>query len=346
MEFQVLPSQSHELLVVGHDETFHACIAVHSTKLGPALGGIRMKYYETPEDMVIDAMKLSEGMSYKNAVAGLPFGGGKSTINAIAWTKEVAAKYAQLLNHVNEELGVDYMGAPDMNTDNNCMKDIQDAGGRYCFWDSNGGDCSGATALGVFRGLQALSTFLGKSGKDFTVNIEGLGKVGGALVRHCIAEGWDVCVSDINTEFAQGLAAYYSVAYSPPEDIKYLEGVYCPCAVGGTVDKDFVENSEAYAVCGAANNQLVKLDIGMLLASRNKLYVPDFVANSGGVIAVGVALEDGTDDGFSLDNAKTVERVDFIRQQASAILLAQTTQVETRNAQLLAMKVAEDMINA
>lgn len=344
MKFEVLPSESHELIVVGHDDDFQACIAVHSTKLGPALGGIRMRYYQTPQDMVLDAMKLSEGMTYKNAVAGLSKGGGKSTINASVWTKDIAEKYAQLLNYVNDELGVSYTGAPDMNTNNDCMKDIIDAGGRNCFWEPNGGDCSHSTALGVFRGLQAISSFVGVTGKDYTVNIEGLGKVGKEVLRLCTEEGWDVCVTDLDKVYATGMAGQYGAAYAAPEDLKYLDGVYCPCAVGGTVDKDFVENSDARAVCGGANNQLASLDIGMHLAARNKLYIPDFVANSGGIISVAVAIDMGTDEGFGLDNAHTKERVDFIRGQASALLLAQTTQVETRNAQLIATKVAQDMV--
>jgi len=344
MKFEVLESPSHELVVLGHDDSFQACIAIHSTKLGPALGGIRMKYYEDPTGMVTDALKLSEGMTYKNAVAGLPFGGGKSTILASHWTKEVAAKYATLLNYVNEELGVSYIGAPDMNTNNECMKDIQEAGSVYCFYDEGGGDCSDSTAMGVFQSIQAISTFVGVTGKDFTVNIEGLGKVGTGVLKLCAEEGWDVCVSDINTDHARALAGYYETAFSPPEDIKYLDGVYCPCALGETVNKDFVENSLARAVCGAANNQLTSIDVGMLLASRNKLLIPDFVANSGGVIAIGVALEQGASSGFGLANSNTKERVSFIRKQASSLLLAQTTQVETRNAQLLAMSVAQGIL--
>lgn len=345
MKYEVLETKTHELVVIAHDEEFSACIAIHNTNLGPALGGIRMKYYPSAQDMVVDAMKLSEGMSYKNAVAGLPFGGGKSTINASHWTQEIAEKFAKFLVYVNKELGVAYIGAPDMNTNNDCMKDILDAGGIYCSYDTNGGDCSNATAYGVYQSLKALEAFIGKTGKDFTVNIEGIGKVGHRLIQLCVEEGWDVCITDIDKDRAMAVAGLYEVAYAAPEDLKYLDGVYCPCAIGGTVDKDFVENSEAYAVCGAANNQLSKLEIGMLLAARNKLYVPDFVANAGGVIAVGVSVIDSHDvPVFGLDDPHVKERVEFIRKQASAILMAQTTQVETRNAQLLAMKVAQDIL--
>jgi len=344
MEFKTFESETHELIVVGSDESFNACIAVHSTKLGPALGGIRLQYYETNSDMVGDALRLSESMSYKNAAAGLPYGGGKSTINAAMWTKEIAAKYAELINYVNQEIGVAYIGAPDMNTDNDCMKEILDAGGTNVFYEPNGGDCSLSTAYGVFQSLEAISTFVGVHGKDFTVNIEGLGKVGKEVLRLCSEKGWDVCVSDIDKDYAMGLAGYYGAAYAPPEDIQFLDGVYCPCSIGGTVDKAFVEESKARAVCGSANNQLTNVDVGMLLASRNKLYIPDFIANAGGVIAVGVGVSEDGGEGFGLDNEETLQRVEFIRKQASALLLAQTTQVESRNAQLIAINVAREII--
>jgi len=342
MEIVKFNLDTHELLVVAQDETFSACIAVHSTKLGPALGGIRLRYYNTSKEMVDDALRLSEGMSYKNAIAGLPFGGGKSVINAAMWTEEIAAKYAELLNYVNNEL--EYFGAPDMNTDNNCMKDILDAGGEKVFYEPNGGDCSLATAYGVYNSLKAVAQFQNLSGKDFTVNIEGLGKVGAELLALCSESGWDVCVSDLDKEKAFAFAGLYSAGYAAPCDIKFLDGVYCPCAIGGTVDKEFVEKSLASAVCGAANNQLASLDIGMRLSARSQLYVPDFVANSGGVIAVGVALTTGVEDGFGIDNPHTEDRIDFIEKQVSSLLEAQTTMVETRNTQLIATKVAREII--
>ena len=344
MKYEILDTSTHELMVLAYDEEFQACVAIHNTVLGPALGGIRMKGYDEAVDMVADAMNLSEGMTYKNAVSGLKMGGGKTVVNASHWTSDIAEKLAGLLNYVNEELGVPYMGAPDMNTNNDCMKDIQDAGSVYCFYEPNGGDCSLSTAYGVYQSLLALSSFIGETGQDFTVNIEGLGKVGSELLRLCTEEGWDVCVTDIDKEKAMALAGFYGAAYAPPEDLKYLSGVYCPCALGKTIDKDFVENSEARAVCGAANNQLERLDIGKLMALYNKLYVPDFIANAGGVIAIAMGIENGTEEGFGLDNEHTKERVEFIRKQASAMLAAQTTQVETRNAQLIAMKIIKEML--
>ena len=336
MEFKILQSSTHELVVVAHDEDFQACVAIHSTKLGPALGGLRLRHYETPTDMVVDALNLSEGMSYKNAAAGLPFGGGKSTVNAVEWTEEISEKFNKVLRYVNLECAVGYVTAPDMNTTNDNMLDLE-----YAFYDSNGGDCSEATAYGVYQSLLAVESF---TGKPMTVNIEGIGKVGKHLIRFCKEAGWDVCIADLDFEYACGMAGYYGTAAARVEDIKYLEGVYVPCAVGGTVTPEFVEDTEAWAVCGAANNQLSKLDVGKLLASRNILYVPDFIANAGGVISVGVAINGTTAEGFGLDNPHVKERVEFIRKQASALLLAQTTQVETRNAQLLAMKVAKEII--
>jgi len=344
MEYKILELDTHELVLLAYDEDFQACVAVHSCALGPALGGIRMKVYKDSSEMVADALRLSEGMSYKNAISGLTFGGGKVAVSASHWTKDIAEKLATVLNYVNEELEVYYIGAPDMNTDNDCMKDILDAGGGYCVWDPSGGDCSVATAYGVFNSLVALSSFQGKFDKDFTVNIEGLGKVGKELLKLCSEEGWDVCVTDLDEELAFSLAGYYGAAYAKPEDLKYLEGVYSPCALGGTIDKDFVECSKANAVCGSANNQLSNIDIGTLLGLYNKLYIPDFVASAGGVIAIGVGIGEGLENGVGLDNPTTKERVTFIRKQASAMLLAQTTKMDTRNAQLIATKAAKEII--
>jgi len=347
IEYKLFDSPGHELVVVAsdNDTNFLAVIAIHNTELGPALGGIRMKAYDGPVGAVVDALRLSEGMTYKNAAAGLPFGGGKSVIVAAEWNSEVSYQFAEFLNYVNDELGVEYYGAPDMNTNNGCMFDIQESGSDKVVFNEDGGDCSESTAYGVLQSLLALQTFSNiEDASKMTVNIEGLGKVGARLAKYCKDAGFDVCVSDIDKDKALAMASYHGYAFAAPEDISYLPGVYCPCAVGETVTKEWIKDTEAFAVCGAANNQLDKIDTGKFLAINNILYIPDFIANAGGVISVGVAVENGLNSGFGLENPHVLERVEFIRSQARAILMAQTTNIETRNAQLLAIKAVQSSL--
>ena len=319
MEFKEMESPTHELVSIAYDEDYQSVIAVHSTKLGPALGGIRLKYYPNIAEQVTDALRLSEGMSYKNAVAGLNHGGGKSTICAAEWSEEIARKYAAHICYVNDELGVHYIGAPDMNTNNNCMEEIiaHSAGCEHVFYDPEENDCSISTANGVYESLLAVQMFTGKRHEEFIVNIEGLGKVGERLLALCALNKWTIRVADLDSSKAIALAGYYDVEAVDLNTIKLLDGVYCPCAIGATVDQQFLNNTQAAAVCGAANNQLQTEEMGQELIRKGILYIPDFIANAGGVIDVSHRLA-GTKD-------KIEEHVKHIRKQASALLMAQAS---------------------
>ncbi|WP_432039372.1 Leu/Phe/Val dehydrogenase [Streptomyces cucumeris] len=298
------------LLCQDRESGLKAVIAIHSTALGPALGGTRFHAYgseENPEEAaVLDALNLARGMSYKNALAGLDHGGGKAVIlgdpDEIK-TEALLLAYGRFV----ASLGGRYVTACDVGT---YVSDM-DVVSRECPWTTgrspeNGGagDSSVLTAFGVFQGMRASAqaswgapTLSGRR-----VGIAGVGKVGHHLVEHLLVDGAEVVVTDVRSEsIDQVLARHPRVQAVPDTDalIRADLDVYAPCALGGALDDDTVPVLTAKVVCGAANNQLAHPGVEKDLADRGILYAPDYVVNAGGVIQVADELH-----GFDFDRAK------------------------------------------
>lgn len=304
----------HEQVVLCHDPAsgLRAVIAIHSTALGPALGGARFYPYDSLDDAVQDALNLSRGMAYKNSLAGLDLGGGKAVIvgdPSLDKSPELLRAFGRFV----QSLGGRYVTACDVGT---FVPDMDTIAEETAYVVSRGperggsGDPSPMTALGVFQGMRAcaehvwgLPTLAGRR-----VGVAGVGKVGRHLVELLVADGASVVVTDVNR------AALDQLRGDLPQvevvaDLDALLGagldVYAPCALGGALNDDTVPLIGARIVCGAANNQLAHPEIEKLLVDRGILYAPDYLVNAGGVIQVADEL-----DGH--DPARVREKVEAI----------------------------------
>lgn len=305
----------HERLLFLQDRAsgLKAVVAIHSTALGPALGGTRFRAYAGDDEAVADVLELSRGMSYKNAVAGLDFGGGKGLIigdPARLKTKELLLAYGRFV----ESLGGLFVTGPDAGTDSS---DTEVLAG-VCRWVVSGPRAGGgaaetarATALGLFHGMRAAAyhRWGTSSLHGRVVGVAGVGKVGRPLVEHLVDAGASVVVTDVREEpVARLVERFPGVAVvDDPEALIRFDGVdvYSPCAFGGVLNDDTASAITAGLVCGAANNQLAHPGVERQLADRGVLYVPDYVVNAGGVIqAAGDLLGHSPQD-----TAEKVERV-------------------------------------
>ncbi|GGL98063.1 valine dehydrogenase [Streptomyces fumigatiscleroticus] len=271
-----------------------AVIALHSTALGPALGGTRFYPYASEAEAVADALNLARGMSYKNAMAGLGHGGGKAVIIGDPErdkTEELLLAYGRFV----ASLGGRYVTACDVGT---YVADM-DVVARECRWTTgrspeNGGagDSSVLTAFGVYQGMRASAQHLwgDPSLRERTVGIAGVGKVGHHLVEHLLKEGARVVITDVRPDAVRAITDRHpSVAVAADtEALIRAEGldIYAPCALGGALNDLTVPVLTARVVCGAANNQLAHPGVEKDLADRGILYAPDYVVNAGGVIQV------------------------------------------------------------
>ncbi|MFH9269089.1 Leu/Phe/Val dehydrogenase [Streptomyces sp. NPDC017546] len=299
----------HEQVVICQDRAtgLKAVIALHSTALGPALGGTRFYPYASEADAVADALNLSRGMSYKNALAGLDHGGGKAVIIGAPEkikSEELLLAYGRFV----ASLGGRYVTACDVGT---YVADM-DVVARECRWTTgrspeNGGagDSSVLTAFGVFQGMRASAQHLwgDPTLRGRKVGVAGVGKVGHHLVEHLLADGAEVVITDVREESLRRITdAHPEVTVAADTDaLIRTEGldVYAPCALGGALDDDTVPVLTAKVVCGAANNQLAHPGVEKDLADRSVLYAPDYVVNAGGVIQVADELH-----GFDFDRCK------------------------------------------
>ncbi|SES24089.1 valine dehydrogenase (NAD+) [Pedococcus cremeus] len=301
----------HEQVVFCHDKAtgLRAIIGIYSTALGPALGGTRFYPYASEEAALDDVLRLSKGMAYKNAVAGLELGGGKAVIigdPATDKSPELLRAYGRFVESLNGR----YVTACDVGTYVADMDVVSEttrwATGRS---EANGGagDSSVLTAYGVFQGQRACAQHLwgDPTLKGRTVGIAGVGKVGRLLTGHLVEDGATVVVTDVNEQALADLTAKYpqvEVVADAAALVRADLDVYAPCALGGALDDATVEALTAKVVCGGANNQLVDEGEGGTadrLAARGITYAPDFLVNAGGVIQVSDELH-----GFDFERAK------------------------------------------
>ena len=298
----------HEQVVFCHDEPtgLKAIIAIHSTALGPALGGTRFYPYASEADALADVLALSRGMSYKAALAGLDLGGGKAVIigdPAVVKTEALLRAYGRFVQSLDGR----YYTACDVGTFSEDMDQVA----RECDFvtgrtvaHGGAGDSSVLTAYGVFQGMRAAAeavwgapTLHGR-----TVGVAGVGKVGHHLVRHLVEDGAEVVVTDVSTAAVDRVRAEHPEVRAVASTEELVRGdldVYAPCALGGALDDETVAVLSAKVVCGAANNQLAHEGIEKMLEDRGVLYAPDYMVNAGGLIQVADELE-----GFSFDRAK------------------------------------------
>lgn len=295
---------NHEQVVFCSDaETgLKAIIAVHSTALGPACGGCRLWDYVSDEDAVVDVLRLSRGMTYKNAMAGLPLGGGKAVIIGDAKTIKSDALFRKFGQYVHSLSGR-YISAEDVNI---TTKDISIVGEETPFvagLDGKSGNPGPFTALGTYRGIKAAARH--KFGSDnlagLTVAVQGLGSVGFYLCEHLHKEGVKLVVTDINPAAVDRAVTQFGATAVGLNDIYSVDcDIYAPCALGATINDDTIAQLKCKVVAGCANNQLKEARHGEALRQRGILYAPDYVINAGGIINVSLELRE---QGYDADES-------------------------------------------
>lgn len=311
----------HESLHFFSDKAtgLHAIIAIHSTTLGPAAGGCRRWMYASNTDALTDALRLSRGMTYKNAVAELPFGGGKAVIlgsNAAPKSPELFRAFGRAV----ASLGGRYITAEDVGVSVDDMRQAQQetefVSGLPQSNDDAGGDPSPWTAVGVFLGIQAAvkSRLNVDSCEGLTVAVQGVGHVGGNLCRLLHEAGAKLLVADVNRDNLKIVGDALPVKVIAPSEILYADvDVIAPCALGNVLSSATIPRIKASVIAGAANNQLSTEADGARLMNRDILYAPDYVINAGGIISVSHEyLGKSSQDQVRNDVAKIPKRLERI----------------------------------
>ena len=289
-----------EISVDGYEEVLHgidketgldAYIAVHNTKLGPALGGCRYYPYKTSDEQLNDTLRLAKGMTYKNALAGLDLGGGKATINALPEkSPELWQAFAGLVNNLYGK----YRTSGDIGTTIQDLKEIKKHTDFVCGQDALE-DSGVATAYALYKSIQSLSKFLYgiDSLKGKTIAIQGLGKVGKRLIEFCSKEDVKFIVTDIDKSRLKKQPEdptyhpYIDISYVEPNEIYEVEcDIFSPCAIGGILNDKTIPKLRCKGIAGSANNQLETDEHAEYLREKNIYYVPDYLASCGGVIIV------------------------------------------------------------
>jgi leucine dehydrogenase len=289
--FDTLARLGHEQVVLCHDKStgYRGIIAIHDTTLGPALGGTRFWNYASDDEAITDALRLARGMTYKNAVAGLNLGGGKSVIigdNRTANREMIFRAHGRFV----ESLGGRYVTAEDVGTGTTDMDYVHMETEYVAGLANRSGDPSPVTAHGVFRAIEASAKWRWNSSSlaGKTVVVQGLGNVGNYLCKELHAAGAKLIVTDIRPEKVRhAVKEYGAEATSDTEVYSRKADIFAPCALGAILNDATIPQLTVEIVCGGANNQLLEAKKhGEALEKRNILYAPDFVANAGGVINV------------------------------------------------------------
>ena len=265
-----------------------AIVAIHNLCRGPALGGTRCLAYPSEAHAMEDAMRLAQGMSYKSAFADLPYGGGKAVLirpDKITNIEAYFESYGEFINTLNGR----FITAVDVGTRVEDMDIIARKTEYVVSTSTSHGDPSQDTAKGVLRGiLAAVKVRLERDSLEgLTIAIQGVGKVGYYLARLLSQQDVNLLVSDINPEAAQRCADEFNATVVEPDKIIGIPcDIFSPCALGGSINSDAINQIKASIICGAANNQLAREEYADRLFKMNVFYVPDYVANVGGLIHV------------------------------------------------------------
>jgi len=283
----------NDISIRGYDRVVHATnevtkldcvIVIHNTKLGPALGGVRSWNYNNFEEQKTDALRLAEAMTLKNSLCGINFGGGKATLNLrdIKKTPELYQSYAEAV----EALKGDYLTAGDVNT---FKEDLIECSKITKYVYGINVETSAPTSVGIFNAIRSTNYFINSNNdiKNIHVAISGVGKVGGKLAKLLVEAGARVTAASINPELINELKNEINIMEVSPENLyKTSCDIISPCALGGAINVTTRGKLKCKAIVGAANNQLDNSKTGEWLLKNNIVYSPDYLVNSGGVIAI------------------------------------------------------------
>ncbi len=283
-------------LEIGEEENPIAIIAIYDTSLGPALGGTRLWDYETEEEALEDVKRLSKGMAYKAAAADLPLGGGKAVIKADPENKdeELFREYGKAV----DELDGKYITAEDVNTETADMAVVDEQTDHVVGLEAGLGDPSPITAEGVYHGIKASlekhEDYDVNNMEDVTFLIQGLGKVGRVLAENLLEDGATVKGSDVDENAIEKMKSKGLESVDPADVYTEECDVFAPCALGGVINEETIDQLKCDIVAGAANNQLEERRHAEELKKRDILYAPDYVINAGGLLAVYNELQENT----------------------------------------------------
>lgn len=346
------PSVLEQMQQMGHEQVvfcqdphtgLNAIIAIHNTTLGPSLGGTRLWNYNSYEEALVDALRLSRGMTYKSAISGLNLGGGKAVLIGDASKLKTEAfwrRYGKFVNSLNGK----YITAEDVNTSKGDMEFIgmetKFVTGKPEYMGGSG-DPSPLTAYGVYMGMKAAAKKAwgndGLSGKKILV--QGAGNVGQYLMGHLVEEGAKVYICDINDDkLKQAVSKYPKVEVVDNDTIFDMDlDIYAPCALGATVNTASINKMKCPVIAGGANNQLADENVhGPMLVQKGIIYVPDFVINAGGIINISIEI-----DGYNKERAwNTVAKI-----YDRTLQIFDIAEKENVHTQLAAMQMAEKRIN-
>ena len=339
-----MKEMEHEQVVFCHDphSNLKAIIAIHNTTLGPALGGTRMWNYNSDDDAVVDALRLSRGMTYKAAISGLNLGGGKAVIIGDPSLKSEALwrRYGKFVNSLNGK----YITAEDVNTSASDMEFIHQETKHVTGipeYMGGSGDPSPFTAYGVFVGMKACAHKRwgndSLSGKK--VLVQGVGHVGHYLVGHLIEAGAKVFISDINKDRIKETTNKFNVEFIEPAEMLNVDmDIYAPCALGATINTESIPTLTCSIIAGAANNQLADEKIhGRQLIEKGIIYAPDFLINAGGLVNVAAEASG------SYNREKVTNDVEKIYNRILAIFsLSEKEDITTQEA---AIQIAQKRID-
>ena len=317
------------LEVINNGVGLHAIISVHNTNLGIALGGCRAMTYKNRDDMLFDVLRLSKGMTYKNAIAGLKLGGGKSVINLNGkpLTDDILKAFAEAMNYLNRD-NIVYYTAGDIGIGPK-QSAVMAKYSQYVNI-ANGRDSGYATAYGVMQSILAGLKFKDIEPKNATVAITGNGKVGKRLKAFLKDKVKQIIMFDINP--IENECIHIDALY------KYLNeiDVYAPCAIGAIVNTDTIRDMKrGLIIAGGANNQLYGKDILNQIRYKDIVYVPDYVANAGGVIIVSSNIAEDLD----YEDPKVLPKLDNIFNTVTDIL--NISQMEDKHTANIADELAE-----
>ncbi|MBD1548392.1 Glu/Leu/Phe/Val dehydrogenase [Roseibium aggregatum] len=332
----------HEDVVYVRDrETgLSAIIAIHSTALGPSLGGCRVWPYASHAEALTDALRLSRGMTYKNALAGLDLGGGKAVIIADPRKDKTPEMMEAFGRHVNRLSGT-YITAEDVGVSPEDMEYIANSTAHVRGTRATGlGDPSPYTALGVFTGIKAAVRHV--YGTDdltgLTVSVQGLGHVGSDVAARLHEAGAKLIVSDIHApSVLKAIETFDARAVDPAEAHRVEADIFAPCALGAGLNAGTIPQIQAKIVAGAANNQLQTPADGEALKARGILYAPDYAINAGGVISIALATPGGSDEAVRRKTLAIGDTLTEIFKRASA---------EDKTPEQIADRIAEERLSA
>jgi leucine dehydrogenase len=307
--FETIHTTEHEQVVFCHnkDAGLKGIIAIHNTTLGPALGGLRMWPYATEQEALDDVLRLSRGMTYKAAVAGLNLGGGKSVLIGDPRMDKSEALFRSFGRFI-DSLNGRYITAEDVGIDVNDMEYVfQETDNCVGVHQVHGGsgDPSPFTAYGTLQGIRAslMHKFSDEDIGNFSYAVQGAGHVGMELIKLLRKEGAKVFVTDINDESVNSAVALGCEAVGLDDIYDVDADVFCPTALGAVVNEQTIPRFKFRVVCGAANNQLATEECGNELEDRDILYAPDYAVNAGGLMNVSIEFE-----GYNRERAKRMMR--------------------------------------